>query len=161
MDAFRGDFAFFMYYFRSVMEHFGESKPLWLTELGWAVTPENHSHVVSFEEQRRFFEYAYRTAMRSGAVERIFAYVLHMKDGMALVHRGDSSETVRPGLGGRPPPPGVRRDQGLHCRPPALVGRRCPAAADAPAGPGVGRTGQRELRPPGRLGPAGQGRPGF
>ena len=96
VDAFRGDLGFLLYYFRRVAEAFGNPKPIWITKVGWAVSRENNRHTVSLEQQARYLEYCYRTAMNSGIVQRVFWYVLHMQDAMALVHKTDTSQIFGP-----------------------------------------------------------------
>jgi hypothetical protein len=96
LDAFRGDYVFPLFYLRKVSEKYGDPKPIWITEVGWTVSRENQAAPVSLEEQAANLEYAYRKAMETGLVDKIFWYVFYMQDGMSLIHRNDTSDRFGP-----------------------------------------------------------------
>lgn len=95
-DSFRGDFSFGLYYLHYITEKYGDPKPIWITEVGWSVSRENQSSPASLADQARYLAYAYRHAMETGFVAKIFWYVFYMQDGMALIHRNDSSAQFGP-----------------------------------------------------------------
>lgn len=96
VDAFRGDFAFPLYYLRAVSRKYNDIKPIWVTEVGWSISTENQAHPVSLEDQAKYLQYAYRTTMETGIVDKVFWYVFYMQDGMSLIHRNDTSAKFGP-----------------------------------------------------------------
>jgi polysaccharide biosynthesis protein PslG len=98
-DSIRGDFPFLLHYLKSVTKKYKDDKPIWITEIGWAISKENQSHVVSEDQQAEYLTYAYDQAMKSGVVEKIFWYVFYWGDAMALIHKGDRSAQFGPSAG--------------------------------------------------------------
>jgi hypothetical protein len=98
-DSFRGDLPFLLHYLHSVAEKHGDHVPIWITEVGWAISKENQANVVSEDEQAEYLTYAYDQAMRSGLVEKVFWYVFYWGDAMALIHKSDRSGQFGPSAG--------------------------------------------------------------
>lgn len=100
-----GNYTWWISHLRKVMEKYGDgSKPIWLTEFAWTTTDENRidgaKFIVSPQDQSDYMRYVLDTSMKSGIVEKVFWYLMHDDDGMALMHATDNYawKTPQPGL---------------------------------------------------------------
>lgn len=99
-DAVRGSLSYLVAYYYDVMKKYGDGdKPIWVTEFGWAVSPEGQNHGVGEALQAEFTVNAVDIFRRSGVVTKIFPFCFYSTDGMAMIHERDTSKKFGPSAG--------------------------------------------------------------